>query len=100
MTNDIKVGDLVWVKYPSKCCGCCLAPKRVFNVIEIVRDCMRCTSCGAITIGNYARDGGFDSWHPLYRLEKFRDFPVEELTDSSTDKPLQKELTTWARYTS
>ena len=90
MSNDIKVGDLVWAERPTKCCGKHAVATPVFKVSRISNQYYECSGCGRKNNGAIAWIDGYDNRVcALYRLEKFRDFPESELRDETRELETQ-----------
>jgi hypothetical protein len=93
--SEIKVGDVVWVKYPTNCCGLHGRMGQIFVVKAIETGVTRC-QCGVSKTRTYA-DSGLKSWAPnsttfcpeLSRLEKFPDLTADERDGMSTELEVQ-----------
>lgn len=90
MSNDIKVGDLVYVARPTECCGNSDKIGFVFRIERILDDCGDCEFCGdhdpselcAFPLGGCIGES-------VRTLEKFRDFPESELRDETRELEAQ-----------
>ena len=83
MSTDIKVGDLVYVARPMKCCGAVPNTVSIFTVKRLstkLYDC-RCGELSNETAASIFSDPRDPQAMPLYTLEKFRYFPESELRD-------------------
>lgn len=76
MSEPIKVGDLVYVAYPSLCCGNSDAVGRHFTVGKITHQSGFCIFCNAPIDGAQAKLPN-DSWIRCVRLKRIP--PLSEL---------------------
>ena len=84
--NDIKVGDLVEIRYPQKCCGANKSKGNYFMVTGFYSGESMCSRCVRKT--NSVTAIGFNYLYtPLYRLRKVP--PLDELEDTNIKETME-----------
>ena len=98
MTRPIRVGDLVYVKSPNRCCGAHVG--KTFRVLDIKNNnssrwlCRVCSAGGELSAGGIICAFGFDNdpslSMPLGRLKRIP--PLDELEGVRTEATMKEYL--------
>ena len=82
----IRVGDVVWLAIPSKCCASTQGIGAFRRVGSIFTCATRCDVCGHRSPDTlYATDDNGDYISPVYRLKKLHP-PTDEITTTENDE--------------
>lgn len=86
MSEPIRVGDLVVVRRPQRCCGSDRVVGLIFRV-ELMREISgRCNSCGARTTEMAVSNPLTGNWIAMFRLQRVP--TLDELDDVKHDETI------------